>query len=273
MIALALAFFTALLPVIFWYIIIMRDGRKNLQFFFAFVFFMAMGFAYLWKIYAESIFLDFSIPILGIFFAFVLAGICIEYGKNIIVRFIGRNYFQSLDDVVDLSFATAIGFTFMENIILFYDLFLQPFDYGVPVEILKFVLVQEFFVLPIHLFCSGIFGYYYGLSLFARPEVRKKWGKLFSFITIAKGTILSVIMYGLFYWVKEQDLRITDITKYFGYPNFPFDERLLPIISFFFFSAGTLTLFHLLERRHVMTETLEEREERIEKEKKISEGK
>lgn len=260
------AFVTALIPILFWYWILIRKKRKSALFFFWIVLVFAMVFSYVWNIYIEESFLYFFHGILGAFFPFVCAGMLIEYGKNFIVRFIGHNFFHSLDDVVDLSFATALGFTFLSNILLFWELFSQSFNYESPVSIIKIVLEQEFFILPIHLFCSGIFGYYYGMALFALPEQRKKWGKLYSHIQIFKGTVISTLTYGLFFFVKEQDLRVRHITELFGYPNFPLDERLLPIISFGFFSAGTLFLFHKIEQHTFETETLEERKIREERE-------
>lgn len=261
-----LALFTAFIPVLFWYWILIRKKRSSTLFFFWTVLFLAMVFSYFWKAYIEEHLLEFFTGFVGVFLAFVVVGMCIEYGKNLIVRFVGHNFFHSLDDVVDLSFATALGFTFLTNILIFWDLFSAPLDYGSPISIIKEILQQEFFILPIHLFCSGIFGYYYGMALFALPEVRKGWGKLYPHIQLFKGTVVSTVTYGLFFFVKEQDLRVSDIASFFGYPDLPLDERLLPIISFGFFSAGTLFLFHKLEQQSFVSETLQEREERIAKE-------
>jgi RsiW-degrading membrane proteinase PrsW (M82 family) len=246
-----LAVLSALLPVVFWYFIIIRKERRAMKFFFFLVFFIAMVFAYFFKSYEHRIFV-FSQQYLGFFLSFFVIGMLIEYGKNFIIRIIGRNYFNSIDDVVDLAFATALGFTFMENIFIFYDLFQQPLEYGTPIEVTKKIIFQEFFILPIHLFCSGIFGYYYGLALFAKKSVRT--GLFYSTRQILKGTLISTITYGTFFFLKEEDLELVDVAAFFGYYNFPINERLIPIISYVFFSAGSLFLFHLLEHKHFLVE-------------------
>ncbi len=246
-----LSIVAAALPVFFWYLIIIRKHRKNMKFFFFLVFILAGVFSAVFHLYNDVILTSFK-SYFGMFFGFVAVGIVIEYGKNFIIRVLGKNYFHDIDDVVDLAFATALGFTFIENIFIFIDLFSVQFNYGSPIEITKKILSQEFFILPIHLFCSGIFGYYYGLSLFAKTELQKK--SFFKTIQIIKGTLFSTITYGLFFFLKEQDPYIHDIAEIFGYYNLPVDERLLPIISFGFFSAGSLFLFHLLEHSHFLTE-------------------
>lgn len=227
-----------------------------MKFFFFLVFILAGIFSGIFHLYSEKIIFTLQ-SFLGIFLGFIAVGIIIEYGKNFIIRILGKNYFQNIDDVVDLAFATALGFTFIENIFIFTDLFSAHFEYGTPIEITKKILSQEFFILPIHLFCSGIFGYYYGLSLFAKESLQKK--PFFKTRQIIKGTLLSTVTYGLFFFLKEQDLYIRDIAEFFGIFNFPVDERLLPIISFGFFSAGSLFLFYLLEHKHFLTEETEKK--------------
>ena len=259
MLSILLSIIAAALPVFFWYLIIIRAHRKGMKFFFFLVFTIAGIFSAIFHLYNEEIIITLQ-SFLGILLGYIAVGIIVEYGKNFIIRVLGKNYFKGIDDVVDLAFATALGFTFIENIFIFTDLFSALFSgslssdetYGAPIEITKKILSQEFFILPIHLFCSGIFGYYYGLSLFAKESLRKK--HFFATIQIIKGTILSTVTYGIFFFLKEQDLYIHDIALFFGIDNFPVDERLLPIISFGFFSAGSLFLFHLLEHKHYLTE-------------------
>lgn len=230
-----------------------------MKFFFFLVFTLAGIFSVVFHLYSIEIISTLQ-SLFGFLLGFIAVGIIVEYGKNFIIRILGKNYFKDIDDVVDLAFATALGFTFIENIFIFTDLFSALFSgslssddtYGAPIEITKKILSQEFFILPIHLFCSGIFGYYYGLSLFAKESLQKK--RFFSQMQIIKGTLISTITYGVFFFLKEQDPYISDIALLFGIENFPVDERLLPIISFGFFSAGSLFLFHLLEHKHFLTD-------------------
>lgn len=252
------ALITAAIPVIFWYFIIIRSNRKSMRFFFFLIFGGAALFAFFWKYYAEFFVLAEAKSFFGVLLGFVFVGTIIEYGKNFIVRLIGKNYFRGIDDVVDLSFATALGFTFMENTLEFSALFSASMDYGSPVTILKEILIKEFFILPIHLFCSGIFGYYYGVSLFATNEdgeVIKS--KAFASFQIIKGTLISILTYGCFFMLKELDPGFQDIARIFGYEGFLFgiDEKLLPLISLGFFSLGSLFLFHLMEEKRYLVKT------------------
>jgi len=251
MLSIFLSIIAAALPVFFWYLIIIRTHRKNMKFFFSIIFIIAGIFSGIFHLYSQEIISTLQ-SFFGIFLGFIAVGIIVEYGKNFIIRILGKNYFQDIDDVVDLAFATALGFTFIENIFIFTELFSATFTYQSPIDITKKILSQEFFILPIHLFCSGIFGYYYGLSLFAKESLQKK--PFFSTIQIIKGTLISTITYGLFFFLKEEDIYIHDIAALFDVYNFPVDERLLPIISFGFFSAGSLFLFHLLEHSHFLTD-------------------
>ncbi|MEI7511095.1 MAG: PrsW family glutamic-type intramembrane protease [Candidatus Peregrinibacteria bacterium] len=253
------AFFTAALPVAFWYVIIIRKKRRGMNFFFWLTFIFAAIFAVGFKYYEPSLgkFLRHDIA-LNILASYIILGVLIEYGKNIIVRLVGGHYFQGIDDVIDLSFATALGFTFAENTIHFYSLFLQPLDYGTPIAVFKEILSREFFILPIHLFCSGIFGYFYGVSIFAtssmeEQETQKGFaGWEFRTMSLLKGTIISTVTYGVFFMLNEIDPSISDILKLMGVANFPLNEKIMPIISFGFFSIGTVYLFQLMEKKQFL---------------------
>lgn len=260
--SITLSIIISFLPVFLWYLIIKRDNNVAITFFFWTVFSLTMIFAFVWKIYGEDVLMNYFKFKLDIIYIFLIIGVLIEYNKNLLVRFIGKNFFSSLNDVVDLSFATALGFTAMENIIVFYFLFSGDFEYGASIEIIKNILTQILFILPVHLVASGVFGYYYGLSLFALPEERKYLGKIYPYIQIFKGTIFSVVPYAIFFYLKEKDFTVHDLILIFGY-DVPLYEQLLPIISFLFFSVGTLFLFHKLDGHIFITETKDERIKRL----------
>ena len=169
-----------------------------------------------------------------------------------------------IDDVVDLSFAAALGFTFGENIFHFLTAFSRG---GNPVALLKFLLEREFFILPIHLVCSGFFGYFYGMGLFAGEEIRAKNAKsllfrllkkllffipesrLFLSAKILQGTIVSVSVYAAFFVVVEREPTIGDFFALFGVERWVIDEKLLPLVAFLFFQIGTVVLFSLLDKK------------------------
>lgn len=241
-----LALITAVLPVWVWYTILIRKHREGMRFFFWTSFVLGAVFAGTFIHFEANIESFFKNNLsLGILLSSILIGVLIEYGKNWIVRIVGGKYFKGIDDVVDLSFATAIGFTFYENFLEFIELYSQKIDYETPIEILKEVLNREFFILPIHLCVSGIFGFYYGMSLFGGMNSEENMRpKFFSKrLLILKGTILSTVIYGLFFMFSTMDPKMSDVIGLLGFKNFPLNERLIPVISFVFFSLSSLFLF------------------------------
>jgi len=264
---LALAVLLSFLPVFFWTVILKRKHRQSMLFFFVLNFVLAMGFAALFYHFLEyriENWIQGEIPMGGlIFLSYLVAGICIEYGKNFIVRLTGGHYFKNLDDVMDLSFATALGFTFYLNIFHFYQLFQGAIpEVEGPVKMMKDVIQSIFYILPVHLFCSGIFGYFYGLALFASEELKaehreQNWRyRLVAFkaMKIMEGTFISVLFYGAFFTILKFDPSIGDVTELLGLGRLvllgtPIDEKLLPIFSFLFFSFGTLVLFQFLDKK------------------------
>ncbi|MBI5415130.1 hypothetical protein HZA38_06500 [Candidatus Peregrinibacteria bacterium] len=262
---LLLSAFLSAVPIIFWLMVLARKHRSNMVFFFGLNFVMAMGFSALFQYKLENI-LSFWIQGdqpngIMIFLSFMAMGVIIEYGKNFIVRLTGGKYFHTIDDVMDLSFATALGFMFYRNTFHFYLLFSGGFPEIVgPVKIFKDMLENIFFILPVHLFCSGIFGYFYGLSLFAKEELKEdhrnrfKRYKVFAFKTmkIMEGSFISVVFYGIFFSVLKFDPTFGDVIQWLGMDRnilFGIDEKLMPLISFFYFSVGTLFLFQLMDQK------------------------
>src|SRR6185295_15841435 len=266
--ALALALFFSFIPVFFWTVILWRKHRQAMLLFFLLNAFLAMVFGLLFskmiEIPVEQWVQGRYIGGIGIFLSYMAAGIVIEYGKNFIVRLTGGKYFKSLDDVMDMSFATALGFTFYINAFQFYDVFqgLMPGIEG-PVKMLKYVVQSIFYILPAHILCSGIFGYFYGFALFAGDEIQaehqeKHWRyKLIRFKTmkVFEGTLISTIFYGVFFTILKFDPTIGDLTEALHLGRLvvlgtPIDEKIMPFFSFVFFSLGTVFLFRLLDQNN-----------------------
>ena len=271
-ISLSIALVLTTIIAFVWHEILSRSRRKSLTFFFWLVFFTAMLFGLLWFLFFETfvskeLFTFFSAHFTyALFLSLIATGVIIELSKNMIVRFFGKKFFETIDDVVDLSFATALGFTATENIFHFYELFLYADTYDTPIVIIKEIISQVFFIIPIHLFCSGIFGYYYGLSLFAKPNQRTFWKKAYGLVQFIKGTFISITVYGLFFYIMTQDVRMGEVANFFGYENFPFNESLFPFISFIFSSLTALYLFEKMGNSDFITETKTEKIKREEKE-------
>ena len=149
---------------------------------------------------------------------YALLGVLIEYGKNIAVRISGWHYCRDIDDVLALSFAAALGFVAFENLFLFLTKYSS--DVGI-VEMVKYTLSRQFFVLPVHLFCSGVFGYFYGVGRFASAEFRRadfaRVQRALFFLParsrhriarIACGTLISVTTFALFFTILKSKLKM-----------------------------------------------------------------
>jgi len=81
-----------------------------------------------------------------------------EYVKHLTVRFIDDKKLKDVDDAITLSIVVGLAFAFVETII-----------YAINTGDMAIVLPRALLTMPIHLICSGIFGYYYGLASFAKP--------------------------------------------------------------------------------------------------------
>lgn len=265
----ALALFSAALPVLFWFFILKRKNRKHMMPRFILTFLCSGIGAMVALQYGPDLqtMLKENYQ-LSLFTIFLIFGVLIEYFKNFMVRIWGFRYFKTIDDVMDLSFAAALGYTFFENFFHFLLAFSgnDPEVNG-PIKMIKFFLFQEFFILPIHLFCSGIFGYFYGLGLFAGQELQEKNHKdpffmflsviffflpktrVFKAVKILQGTMLSVFFYSLFFTILEYDPSIADLFRWGGLSEPKVNEKLMPIISFVFFKFGTVILFSLMDQK------------------------
>ncbi len=86
-----------------------------------------------------------------------------EYVKHLTVRFIDDKKIKDIDDAITLSIIVGIAFSFIENII-----------YAISIGDMSIILARALLSMPIHIICSGIFGYYYGLSHFAKPILKSE---------------------------------------------------------------------------------------------------
>jgi len=104
-------------------------------------------------------FTPFYIPPGIIGTTFILA-ILEEYSKHLIVRLFDDHKIKNIANAVELSIIVALSFAFLENIIYFTS---SPQE-QIPSVILGRSIISMFG----HIVFSAVFGYYYGLSKFAR---------------------------------------------------------------------------------------------------------
>ena len=254
-------------PVVLWFFVIRPLSRPGFFLRFWLVFSLAALFSVVFFGYEHDLRGFLANRGFPLFVALFLVGAMVEYGKNLIVRFGGRGFFCTVEDVVNVSLASALGFTFFENF-LHFMVVLSGADPNIsdPIKILKFFLIREFFVLPVHLFCSGLFGFFYGMALFSGPKLQKQaqqsflfrtlelllaWlpGSSFAAARIAQGSLISIGLYAIFFMLFELDPRLSHITAFFSLPTLPFDERLMPLFSFGLFGFGAVVLFALLDEK------------------------
>lgn len=105
---------------------------------------------------------------------FLSIGAIEEFAKFWMMKTIGSRFFKSIDDVIMLAIVSALGFAFLENMIYFMGQWGQLSS----TTFLLFAMSRVTIVTMVHVLCSGILGYYFGMAFFASPilamEHRKK---------------------------------------------------------------------------------------------------
>lgn len=158
---------------------------------------------------------------LGTLFAFMFVGVIEEYMKNLVVRKADKGFFRNIDDAIEFSIISALGFAFVENILYFYYIWEYQ---GMDVLLVSFVF-RALFSTFAHILFSGIYGYFYGMAYFADPlwseEVRKrrsplingfhtvfhfKRNRVFATEKISEGLFLAVLLHGAFNILLEMNL-------------------------------------------------------------------
>lgn len=127
-------------------------------------------------IFAKVTLVDFRSNISEIFVNTLLAAVMTflgvgameEFFKFWVMKAINKQFFRSIDDVISLSIITALGFSFYENMIYFNN------QWGtVPLHgFLLLAASRVTIVTMVHMLCSGVLGYYFGLAHFASPILR-----------------------------------------------------------------------------------------------------
>lgn len=95
----------------------------------------------------------------------IFAALFEEIAKQIVVRVADKKYsiIQNINDSINFSLITALGFAFAENIFYFVTIY-QSFS---PQEIVVTILFRSIFTTAAHMIFSGFLGYYYGIAKFS----------------------------------------------------------------------------------------------------------
>lgn len=150
---------------------------------------------------------------LSVIITFMIVGIIEEIMKLMSVKAVDDDEIKDIDDAIEFFVIAALGFSFTENILYFYNIWIGqgPSNLFLP------FLFRSSFSTSAHLIFSGILGYYYGTAHFAKPilqeEIRKNrrhWTntlhKLFSFRReklfyeerIFEGLLIAIGLHALF---------------------------------------------------------------------------
>ena len=166
-------------------------------------------------------FTDYLFLPLGTVFAFLFVGVIEERMKMWVVRKADKGFFRNIDDAIEFSIISALGFAFIENILYFYFIWQLQ---GVEILFVSFVFRSVFSTFA-HILFSGIFGYFYGLAYFADPiwseEQRKsrhlvvnfihmllhmKRNRVFAMEKMSEGLVMAVILHAAFNLLLELNL-------------------------------------------------------------------
>lgn len=121
-------------------------------------------------------FSTFGFVPLSVIFTFMIVGVIEELTKLWAVKATDKKRICSIDDAIEMCIMAALGFSFAENILYFYNIISMR---GVD-EILYPFIFRSLFSTFAHIMFSGVLGYYYGLALFATEVLQeehnqKKW--------------------------------------------------------------------------------------------------
>ena len=130
-----------------------------------------------------------AIP-LSVLITFMIVGAIEELMKLLSVKIVDDEEFKHIDDAIEFFIIAALGFSFTENILYFYNIWELE---GAQNLFLPFLFRSSFSTFA-HIMFSGIFGYYYGIAHFAKPELQEEirknrhhWTKLLHRIFNASG--------------------------------------------------------------------------------------
>lgn len=107
---------------------------------------------------------------LSILITFMIVGVIEEVMKMLSVKLVDEDEFRDVDDSIEFFIIAALGFSFTENILYFYNIWVTQ---GTVNLFLPFLFRSSFSTFA-HLLFSGILGYYYGTAHFAKPILQEE---------------------------------------------------------------------------------------------------
>lgn len=179
-------------------------------------------------------------------FTYISVGIVEEIVKQLLIRGVDHKYLliQTINESLQFSLISALGFSFAENIFYIYSIYI---NYGIKQLFIAY-LFRSIFTTCAHLVFSGFLGYYYGIAKFSLNIVEQnKW--------LGKKQRLTNFISRVFGMSKTQSYKELTILKGLGiaivlHATYDFLLELnqtLLVVIFIIISAAVL--LHLLKQR------------------------
>ena len=166
-------------------------------------------------------FTDITVLSLSVIITFMMVGVIEEVMKYLAIKGVDNNKLLSIDDAIEFFIIGALGFSFTENILYFYNICVTE---GAGNLFIPFLFRAGFSTFA-HVMFSGILGYYYGVAHFAKPILqeeiranRKHWtvlyhkilsirkDRLFHQEKISEGLLIAVGLHAIFNIFLEMKL-------------------------------------------------------------------
>ncbi|MBT3704295.1 PrsW family intramembrane metalloprotease [Candidatus Peregrinibacteria bacterium] len=143
-------------------------------------------------------FTTFTVLPLSVIITFMLVGVIEEIMKYVAVKVGNSDNLLTVDDAIMFFIIAALGFSFTENILYFYNIWVEE---GLDKLMIPFMF-RSLFSTFAHIMFSGIMGYYYGVAHFAKPFLQKEIRAHRKHWTILFHKILSIKKERLFHQEK-----------------------------------------------------------------------
>ena len=277
-------FFVALVPALIWLTVVVRQHRGN-RWLVLFTFLGGMIAAKVILVYKDYwdttinfIFFKVSLvdftsniqalvvnTVLATFVIFLGVGVMEEVAKFVVMRMISLRHFRSIDDVIMLAIVSALGFSFFENTVYFVNHWSLK-----TTEFFSLAVFRVTIVTMVHVLCSGVLGYYYGMAFFASPVLKIQMmkqqkhpilGFLKRFLNLKSSQVYhdEMLMIGLFtamllHGIYDFVLSLDELAKQSEAVR-QFQESIhfplyIPVMLLYFF-GGFWYLRHLFEKKEL----------------------
>lgn len=107
---------------------------------------------------------------LDVIATFMIVGVIEEVTKLWAVKVTDHQTIHSIDDAIEMSIMAALGFSFAENMLYFYNIITGRGFEG----LLYPFIFRSLFSTFAHVMFSGMLGYYYGVAIFASDLMKEK---------------------------------------------------------------------------------------------------